>query len=69
MKLFAKEIIALIHNICIDVQNYMVLILDANLILDDSEGELWRLINKTTFIVDRSTDASPKPCLSQIYNR
>lgn len=58
-KLFANDIIALIHNICSDVQNYMVKILDANLSLDDSEGELRRLINKTSFLVDRFTDASP----------
>jgi hypothetical protein len=50
---------ALIHNICSDVQNYMVLILDANPSFDDSEGELRRLINKTSFLVDRLTDASP----------
>ena len=58
-KLFANDIIALIHNIRSDVHNYMGLILDANLSLDDSEGELRRLINKNSFLVDRFTDASP----------
>jgi hypothetical protein len=58
-KLFANDIIALINNIRSNGENYIVLILDANLSFDDSEGELRRLINKTSFLADTFTETSP----------
>jgi hypothetical protein len=57
--LFANDIIALINNIHSNGENYVALILDANLSFDDSEGELRRLINKTSFLVDTFTETSP----------
>jgi hypothetical protein len=58
-KLFANDIIALINNIRSNGENYIVLILDANLSFDDSEGELRRLMNKTSLLADTLADASP----------
>jgi hypothetical protein len=58
-KLFANDIIALINNIRSNGENYIVLILDANLSFDDSEGEVRRLMNKTSLLADTLADASP----------